>query len=181
MNTIQKAIDFAAKAHSGQIRKSSKLPFIVHPFNVGIMLQKLNCSDEVIAAGILHDVVEDTGVTLDDIRHEFGEKVAYLVDSATEYKAASWKETKTKAIEGLKNASFEVRLIRCVDKLHNIKTLEAEQKAIGEKVWNNFKSTKQEQEWYNRECYKSMIYQNDIPDDVTVFNELKDVIDRVFR
>ncbi len=68
MNTIEKAIIFAAKAHRNQTRKGTDIPYITHPFAVGMYLQKANCSEEVIAAGILHDTLEDTETTYNDLK-----------------------------------------------------------------------------------------------------------------
>jgi (p)ppGpp synthase/HD superfamily hydrolase len=77
---IQKAIVVAALAHEGQVRKGTSIPYITHPYTVGMMLARSGCSDEVVAAGILHDTVEDTELTLEYIAREFGEKIAAIVE-----------------------------------------------------------------------------------------------------
>ena len=83
MNIKEKAKIFAIKAHKGQIRKSEPdKPMIIHPISVGLLLEEYGYDDEVIAAGFLHDVVEDTKYTLEDIKKEFGDEVANLVMSA---------------------------------------------------------------------------------------------------
>ncbi len=92
---IDKAIQFAAIAHEGQYRKGTNIPYIIHPVSVGFLLQSIGCDEEVIVAGLLHDTVEDTDTELDDIKREFGERVASLVFSASEPdKTLTWEERK---------------------------------------------------------------------------------------
>ena len=79
MEIVEKAIIFAAKAHGNQKRKGTDIPYITHPFAVGMLLQKEKCSEEVIAAGILHDTLEDTETTFEDLTEVFGVHVANLV------------------------------------------------------------------------------------------------------
>ena len=81
---MKRAIIFAAKAHGNQKRKGTDIPYITHPFAVGMLLQKEKCSEEVIAAGILHDTLEDTETTFEDLTEVFGVHVANLVLAASE-------------------------------------------------------------------------------------------------
>ena len=88
---IDKAIAFATKAHEGQLRKGTNLPYILHPMEVGMIVSRMTDDNEVIAAAVLHDTVEDCdGVSLEMIREEFGEKVARIVTAESEDKAKSW-------------------------------------------------------------------------------------------
>ena len=82
LTLIRKAYEVADRAHEGQMRKSGE-PYIIHPLCVGIILADLEMDKETIAAGILHDVVEDTAMSVEDIEHEFGVDVALLVDGVT--------------------------------------------------------------------------------------------------
>lgn len=91
---INQAIIFATKAHEGQLRKVTQSPFIIHPLAVGCTLADAGEDEDVVVAGFLHDTVEDTDVTLDQIRDEFGDEVAELVDGCSENKALSWDERK---------------------------------------------------------------------------------------
>ena len=68
---VDRAIGFAARAHEGQRRKTGNVPFIAHPVGVAMLLLEMGCADEVVAAGLLHDTVEDTKVSIDDIRQQF--------------------------------------------------------------------------------------------------------------
>ena len=92
MELTEKAKYFAINAHKGQIRKSEPdKPMIIHPISVGELLKEYGCDEQVIAAGFLHDVVEDTSYTLEDIQREFGEDIASLVKGASEPdKSLSW-------------------------------------------------------------------------------------------
>ena len=80
----REAIRFAARLHRGQRRVSDEAPFILHPLEVAASLQTAGCPDRVVAAGVLHDVIEDTGAVIDEIRRRFGDHVAKLVSSLTE-------------------------------------------------------------------------------------------------
>ncbi len=90
------AIEFAAKAHQGQFRKGTKIPYIIHPIGAAQILIEYGCSEEVIIAAILHDTVEDTKVTIQEIEKEFGKEVSKLVEHASELpqETHSWKERK---------------------------------------------------------------------------------------
>lgn len=127
---IKKAYDFMAEAHKGQTRYSGK-PYISHPIWIAKVIAQLNIGQEAVIAALLHDCVEDTKVTLDDIAKHFGDEVALLVSGLTEVK------TKTKGlqinqtnIEVFRNFFFSsvndvrVLIIRLVDKLHNAMTIE---------------------------------------------------------
>jgi len=128
------AIEFAAKAHRGQFRKSTKIPYIIHPLNVGNILIESGCSPEIVAAGILHDTVEDTDITIEDIEKKFGEKVAKIVKGVSEPdKSDTWENRKNHTIEMLKTAPLEIVLVEYADKLDNIKSIKETFEKIGKK------------------------------------------------
>ena len=146
---IFQAIEFAAGAHRGQYRKGSKIPYIIHPLNVGKILIEHVCSDEVVIAGILHDTVEDTPVTLDNIRQEFGLKVADLVEAASEPdKSDTWENRKKHTIRILKNLSHEAMILVLADKLDNIRAIREGLERDGEGVWERFNRPREKQKWY---------------------------------
>ena len=154
---IDLAIEVAAKAHQGQVRKETDIPYITHPFSVGMLLARAGCPNEVISAGILHDTVEDTSITLDYIREKFGDKAATIVQGASESdKSISWEDRKEHTIEFLKTATLEIRLVACADKLHNIRTIAADYAKIGDKVWDRFNRGKENQEWYYKKLGDSL-------------------------
>jgi len=150
-DVINRAIEVAAKAHEGQVRKGTDIPYISHPYAVGMMLAEAGCSPDVVAAGILHDTVEDTYVTLDYLRANFGEKIASIVEGCSEpHKSAAWEERKKHTLEYLRTAPWEVRVVACADKLHNVRSIANDYRQVGNAVWQRFKRGKREQEWYYR-------------------------------
>jgi (p)ppGpp synthase/HD superfamily hydrolase len=124
VDIVNRAIEFAAKAHRHQVRKGTDTPYITHPYAIGLMLTRAGFDPEVVAAGLLHDTVEDTDVTPEDILEEFGERVASIVEGASEpNRGARWEERKEHTIEYLRTAPYEVRAVACADKLHNLTTI----------------------------------------------------------
>ncbi len=155
-NSIEEAIEVAAQAHNGQFRKGTSTPYITHPYAVGLLLMEVGCSETLIIAGILHDTVEDTELTLDTIRKDFGDTVADIVDGCSENKSLRWRERKTERIEALKTASTEICIVTCADKLHNLRTVISEYDNIGEAVWDRFHGGLEAQEWYYRSVLDSL-------------------------
>ena len=155
-NRIEEAIELAASAHNGQLRKGTDTPYITHPFAVGLMLMDAGCSETIVIAGILHDTVEDTELTLECIRDNFGISVADIVDGCSENKSLKWTARKTERIEALKTASTEVCLVTCADKLHNLRTVISEYDEIGSEVWERFHGGFEAQSWYYQNILKSL-------------------------
>ena len=157
MQKLDYAILFATKAHDGQRRKTDNVDMIFHPFTVGMLLQKSGMSEETVIAGILHDVVEDTKYTIEDIEKIFGTNVKNIVEEVTENKKLEWKVRKKEAIEKIKNASFEGKMVECADKINNLESLYDLLEEKGEDVWKSFNKPYQEQRWYYTEMYKAVI------------------------
>ncbi len=136
---LKKAYEFAAKAHEGQQRISGE-PFFNHPLNVAFILAGLELDVITIAAGLLHDVVEDTGIPLEVIEESFGAEIALLVDGVTKLSRIEYKSKMEQRVENLRKMflamaqDIRVILIRLADRLHNMRTLkhmnEAKQKEI---------------------------------------------------
>ncbi len=159
MNTLRiaQAVKFATVAHDKTYRKGSGVPYIAHPIEVGMLLATITDDEDIVIAGLLHDVVEDTPYTLDDIRERFGERVANLVADESEDKMShipkseSWKMRKESALLHLKNTSKEAKFICLCDKLSNMRESAEAFKKKGDDMWLVFNQTdKKEQEWYYR-------------------------------
>lgn len=148
MNAKEKALAFATKMHGEQKRKGSSLPYIVHPIEVSEILEEANLPESVVISGLLHDMVEDTEVTLEDIKALFGEEVASLVGAHTEDKSKSWEERKVHAIAVAKSGSLLVKALIAADKLSNLHSLQKDYKEQGEEVWKHFKRGYEKQKWY---------------------------------
>lgn len=128
ISMIEKAYRLADEAHKGQKRKSGE-PYIIHPLCVAIILADLELDKESIAAGLMHDVLEDTDVTFDEMAKEFGKEVAFLVDGVTKLTQISWAQDKMEIqAENLRKMflamakDIRVILIKLADRLHNMRT-----------------------------------------------------------
>ena len=145
MNKIEEAIIYATIMHQGKTRKLGNTPFILHPLEVAQILSTLTNDPDVITAGILHDIVEDTDGTLEEIRKRFGERVAFIVSSESENDypgethIESWKKRKEESLNNLKsNPDRDVRMLWLADKLSNIRSLAGNYSEYGEKIWESF-------------------------------------------
>ncbi len=153
---FEKAVIYATKAHNGQKRKGTNLPFIIHPMEVAAIVSAMTLDENMLCAAVLHDVVEDCeDISVEDIRKEFGDIIAAHVDKESEDKSKTWKERKGRTIEFLKNeASREAKILALGDKLANIRSIARDYKILGEELWQRFNmKDKDTQGWY----YKGMI------------------------
>jgi len=156
MNRILQAIKFATEAHSGQVRKGTKTPYIVHPLEVFQILQDMGVPDDVRIAGLLHDTTEDTPVTIRQIRENFGLSVAALVDLVTEDKQLRWEERKARTIDYLyhyryrQTAYDKYSIIQLIfaDKLSNLRSMAEDINIYGDMLWDRFKRGFHKQRWY---------------------------------
>ena len=137
---INKAIEFATKAHEGQLRKGTKRPYIVHPVEVGDIVSTMTSDEEIISAAVLHDTIEDCeGVTRELLAREFSERVASIVAQESEDKSKSWMERKTFTIEHLRTAPWEVQMVGLADKLSNMRDIDRDYPVAGERLWERFR------------------------------------------
>ncbi|WP_045516922.1 HD domain-containing protein [Neobacillus niacini] len=177
MDVVEKALQTASRSHEGQYRKNTDIPYIIHPVAVGMMLMKAGYSDEIVAAGILHDTVEDTPLILEDIKEEFGAKIAEIVEGSSEPdKTLPWKDRKEHTIEFLKTASEEIRAVVCADKLHNIRSIIRDYEDVGEEVWSRFNAGKEQQKWY----YTNVVESLGIQSTFDLLIELRYEVDKLF-
>lgn len=154
---IHNAVMFATKAHTGQTRKGNDIPYIYHPMEVLQILTEMGCNEDVKIAGVLHDTVEDTDTTIEDIEKEFGDNVASLVGGHTEDKSKTWVERKTEDINALKNGNIGLKAIIFADKLSNILSLYDDYKVLGDDLYNKFNANKDMQAWYYGELLRVFV------------------------
>lgn len=175
-----KARKFAIKAHKGQVRKSDKdKPMIIHPINVANILKEYDFDQNVISAGYLHDVVEDTKYEIENIKKMFGEDIASLVWGASEEdKSLSWEERKEHTIEKTKTLDLRHKAVICADKISNLEDLRILYELNGESVFSSFKRGFESQKWYYTEVYNSLIMNED--KNHPMFIRLKEIIDYIF-
>ncbi|TAH53481.1 MAG: HD domain-containing protein [Chloroflexota bacterium] len=142
------AIEFAARAHRGQFRKASPLPYILHPLSVARILIECDASEEIVIAALLHDVVEDTNVTLEQVRGAFGDNVARLVQGMSEpNRKDTWENRKRGTLEFLETAPQDILLIELADKLDNIREIGKDIAREGDVVWQRFNRGRDQQAW----------------------------------
>lgn len=149
---IYKAIHEAARLHDGQRRKIVELPFVVHPFSVGFILAQYTDDEEIIAAGFLHDTVEDVaGYTNADVVRDFGQRVARIVERVTEPEHGTWREIREGYLEGIRTGGDEAVMVAVADKIHNIlSTIEGVEK-FGVGIWEKFHATAPDYLWFYEE------------------------------
>ena len=178
-NIIFSALRFATNAHSGQYRKSTAVPYIVHPIAVMQYLIYHNASTDAVVAGILHDTLEDTPTTKSDLQQMFGDRVTDLVVGASEPdKSLSWQERKQHTLDSLCDCTdMDLLMVVCADKLSNISSIKQDLAVHGNKVWNRFKCGYEFQKWYY--CSLAEIFAKHSSKS-PIFNEYIDIVMTVF-
>lgn len=150
------AVAFAAEAHVGQLRKGTQLPYIVHPMEVAAICGTMTEDEEVLAAAVLHDTIEDTPATKEDLEDRFGPRVTELVLSQSENKregqpaTATWKVRKEESIEHIRSTDdVQAKMLCLSDKLSNIRSVYRDLERDGDPFWNKFHQNDPiEQSWY---------------------------------
>ena len=186
MDKLNKAIKFATDAHADQKRKLTNTPYILHPLEVASIVSTLCDDEDVLCAATLHDVVEDTNHTLEEIKNLFGDKVAYLVGSETENKrsdlppSATWQIRKEETIAHLKSTTDKnVKILWLGDKLSNMRSIYAYYLKHGDEVWGCFhEKDKSKQKWY----YESIVsvLKEDFSD-TQAFKEYEKLVKNIFE
>ena len=158
MELVSEAIAFAVMAHDGMRRKKSESPYILHPMEAAVIVGTMTDDQNIIAAAVLHDVVEDAGITIQEIEERFGKRVRELVASETEDKRAdlppeeTWRIRKEESLRVLKNTDdIAVLMVWLGDKLANMRSFYRAWKVEGATMWQRFnQKDEQAQAWYYR-------------------------------
>jgi len=156
MDLVKKARELATRAHQGQTRKTDNTPYITHPIAVAERLRRLGFSEEIQAAALVHDVVEDTKVSSEELRKELGDFVADMVAALTNDDSLSWEDKKKKYIETVRAGSEGVKAVATMDKIHNAQSLLEAHAKLGPLVWEKFNRGKQKKMWFEEEMLKML-------------------------
>ena len=181
---FDKAAKFAVDAHANTERRGKGYPYIIHPMEAAEIVASITNDQELLAAAVLHDTVEDTDVTIEQIRAEFGDRVADLVADESEERepnydeVASWRSRKEAAISHLQHASHDAKIVALADKLSNIRAIDRDYQEMGDKLWDRFHAPngKPDHEWH----YRSLAEALKELDGTDAYREFTQRIDDVF-
>jgi myo-inositol-1(or 4)-monophosphatase len=181
----ERAVIFAAAAHSGMTRKGSRIPYLSHPVEAAAIVAEMTDDQELIAAAVLHDVIEDTEVTVQDLTTYFGERIAYYVGCETEDKRrelppeSTWMFRKQESINFLLNrADRNAKMLALADKLSNLRSIARDVKACGDKLWERFnQKDKAMHGWMYREAADALKELSEYP----VWQEYDRLVTEVFE
>ena len=154
---LDRAIIFAVRAHAGTERRGKGFPYIVHPMEAVEIVATMTSDQELLAAAVLHDTVEDTDVTIEQIRAEFGERVASFVAVESDEPHQSrdsvenWRARKQAAIDRIARASHDAKMVALSDKLSNMRAIARDYATQGDQLWNLFHAkAPKDHEWHYR-------------------------------
>ena len=181
---LDRAIIFAVKAHAGTERRGKGFPYIVHPMEAVEIVSTITPDQELLAAAALHDVVEDTQISADDLRREFGDRIADLVVAESDVftegvsEEDSWHARKRAAIERLSRASRDAKIVAMGDKLSNMRAIARDYAVQGDKLWSIFHAKDpKDHEWHYRglaDALKEL-------EGTFAYKEFVSLIDQVFK
>ena len=182
---INLALKIAAKAHSGQYRKGTNIPYISHPVAVGMIIGQYTNDETTIVAGILHDILEDVNPAVyseTDMRRDFGDEITDIVKDVSEPKTAGqpklpWKDRKQSYLKRLSNSYYiEAYLVATADKIHNLIDILNDYHQFGDEIWQRFNASKWDILWYYRAVF-DLIKNEPIPKDLK--HQLESLIRRL--
>lgn len=181
---LDRAIVFAVRAHAGTERRGKGFPYIVHPLEAVEIVATMTTDQELLAAAALHDTVEDTDVTVEQLRAEFGDRIAALVASESDIvvdgasEEQSWHARKQAAIDRLARASHDAKMVALGDKLSNMRAIARDYATQGDKLWNLFHAKDpKDHEWHYRGLADALRELKD----TFAFQEFEQLINQVFK
>ena len=185
---LDRAIVFAVQAHHNTERRGKGFPYIVHPMEAVEIVATITADQELLAAAALHDTIEDTDVTVEQIREAFGERVAELVHAESDQlngevftgganESETWHQRKQAAIDRLAAASHDAKIVAMGDKLSNMRAIWRDYQTKGDELWNIFHvKDKDSHEWHYRGLAASLSELSD----TFAYQEFVRLIDEVF-
>ena len=180
---LDRAICFAVKAHANTERKGKGFPYIVHPLEAVVIVSTMTSDQELLAAAALHDTMEDTDTTYEQLVQEFGKRVADLVAHESDMKlegsaSATWHLRKQIAIEHLAKAPLDVKIVAMGDKLSNMRIIARDYAEIGDALWKRFHvSDPHEHAWH----YYGLLQSLSSLSDTAAFQEFAKLVKQVFE
>ena len=177
---FEQAICFAVQKHAGQCRKGGQIPYIVHPLEVMEILLTMGGDVNLLMAGLLHDTVEDTDTTLEELTEIFNADVARLVGEHSEDKSRSWEERKLTALQEVARADKREQMLVLADKLSNIRAMERDYVRLGEALWSRFTRPRVKQAWYYQAALPALARLEQYPESRAAYAEFKDLVEKVF-
>jgi (p)ppGpp synthase/HD superfamily hydrolase len=153
---LRAALRLAERAHRGQRRKGGETPYVLHPAAVAALLVAAGAHEDLVCAGLLHDVVEDSDVTVAELEEQFGAEVARLVDAVTERKEhpdgrpIPWETRRADTISHLEHADDDVRALKAADLAINLGDVVLDHAEVGDELWLRFNAGAAAQLWYYR-------------------------------
>lgn len=170
----------AGQAHKGQVRKGTELDYLVHPMEVLEILSSMHADINVRIAGVLHDTLEDTSLSLRELQSTFGQDVAELVANHTEEKEKTWQERKQLHIDALRQGNRRYRMMVLADSVSNLRSMAADYERDGELLWQRFRAPKEKQSWYYHGMREAMADMADSPDTRSAYLEMETLCYQVF-
>lgn len=180
MNKLEMAVMFAVQRHAGQLRKGTDVPYIVHPLATMDILRSMKADADLMIAGLLHDTIEDTGTTREEIAGLFGEDVAALVSGHSEDKSLPWEERKTIALNALYQAPQRLKMLVMADKTANLRDIVADYQTLGEPFWDRFNASRAQLAWYYSCSLDALADMQNIPACRAVYWEMTDLFKDAF-
>lgn len=177
---IRQAIYFATERHNGQCRKGTHTPFIIHPMETMTILASMKADINLLVAGLLHDTMEDTDTTIEEIGQLFGKDVAELVGGHTEDKSRSWEERKQTEIDECKAASERMKMLILADKLANLRSMYVDYRDEGEDFLKRFNAPKEKQAWYYGSVQDALYEMQRYSNTAQVYWEMVDLYKDIF-
>ena len=168
---FEQAAVFAAVAHRGTTRKGNRIPYLAHPVEAAAIMAEMTDDQELIAAAVLHDVVEDTEVTISELREYFGDRIACYVGGESEDKRSylppekTWVLRKQETIDFLKRqADREAKMLALADKLSNLRSIARDVEVLGDRLWERFhQKDKAMHGWMYRQIAEALQELSDYP------------------
>ena len=180
---LDRAIIFAVRAHAGTERRGKGFPYIVHPMEAVEIVATMTPDQELLAAAVLHDTVEDTDVTIEQIRTEFGERVASFVAAESDEphqrpdSVENWRDRKQAAINRIARASRDAKIVALGDKLSNMRAIARDYALQGDDLWDLFHAKDpKEHEWH----YRGLADALSELQDTFAYKEFENLINQVF-